>query len=183
MENLYMSKSNLITDKVEINLNMLRALMLDGVAGHVDGADVVTENHRSSAERGVEFQEELAEPGSLGHSIGDCTVLGLGARVGDRRLAFGGPGYKVGAEEHCISRCGFASVGAANPVGIRVDDKILNAGRAQMQAQVQRALNIAKNPLQSNQMNVPRSVHVKADLLNRISNVRTSEGEVLKSTC
>jgi hypothetical protein len=183
MENLYMSKSNLIAHKVEINLNMLRALMLDEVVGHVDGVDVVTENHRSSAERGVEFQEELAEPRSLGHSIGNCMVLGLGARAGDRRLAFGGPGYKVGTEEHCISRCGFASVGAASPVSIRVDDKILNVGRAQMQAQMQRAPNIMKNPLQSNQMNVPRSVHVEAYLLNRISNVWTSEGEVLKSTC
>jgi hypothetical protein len=51
----------------------------------------------------VELQEELAEPGSLGHSIGDCTVLGLSARAGDLRLAFGGLRYKVGAEEHCIT--------------------------------------------------------------------------------
>jgi hypothetical protein len=44
VENLYMSKSNLIAHKVEINLNMHCALVLDGVAGHVDGADVVAEN-------------------------------------------------------------------------------------------------------------------------------------------
>jgi hypothetical protein len=178
-----MAKSNLIADKMEINLNMLRELMLYWVAGHVDGADVVAENHRSSMERGVELQQELAKPGSLGHSIGDCMILGLRAGVGDRRLAFGGPGDEVGAEEHCITRCGFASVGAASPVGIEVGDKILNAGQAQVQAQVQGALNVAKNPLQSNQMNVSRSVHVETYLLNCISNVGSSEGEVLKCIC
>jgi hypothetical protein len=32
---------NTLTDKVEINLNMLGALVLNGVGGEVDGADVV----------------------------------------------------------------------------------------------------------------------------------------------
>jgi hypothetical protein len=100
VKNLYMAKSNLIADKMEINLNMLRALMLYWVAGHVDGADVVAENHRSSMERGVELQQELVKPGSLSHSIGDCMILGLSAREGDCRLAFGGPGDEVSTEEH-----------------------------------------------------------------------------------
>jgi hypothetical protein len=51
----------------------------------------------------VQLQEELAESGSLGHSIGDCTVLSLNAGAGDLLLAFGGLRYKVGAEEHCIT--------------------------------------------------------------------------------
>jgi hypothetical protein len=34
VEDLDLSKSNLIAHKVEINLNMLRALMLNRVAGH-----------------------------------------------------------------------------------------------------------------------------------------------------
>jgi hypothetical protein len=124
VKNLYMAKSNLITDKMEINLNMLRALMLYWVAGHVDSADVVAENHRSSMERGVELQQELAKPGSLSHSIGDCMILGLSTRAGDCRLAFGGLGDEVSTEEHCVTRCGFASFGAASPVGIGIDDKI-----------------------------------------------------------
>jgi hypothetical protein len=54
VKNIYMSKSNLIAHKVETN--MLRTLMLNWVVEHVDGADVVAENHHSSAERGVELQ-------------------------------------------------------------------------------------------------------------------------------
>jgi hypothetical protein len=36
------SDDNVLTDKVEINFNMLGALVLDGIGGEVDGADVVT---------------------------------------------------------------------------------------------------------------------------------------------
>jgi hypothetical protein len=32
---------NVLTDKVKINLNMLGALVLNGVGGEVDGTDVV----------------------------------------------------------------------------------------------------------------------------------------------
>jgi hypothetical protein len=32
---------NALTDKVEINLDMLGALVLDGVGGEVDGVDIV----------------------------------------------------------------------------------------------------------------------------------------------
>jgi hypothetical protein len=53
VKGLDMTESNLIAHKVEINLNVLRALMLDWVAGHVDGADVITEDHCSSVERSV----------------------------------------------------------------------------------------------------------------------------------
>jgi hypothetical protein len=33
-----------LADKVKIDLDMLRALVLDGVGGEVDGADVVAED-------------------------------------------------------------------------------------------------------------------------------------------
>jgi hypothetical protein len=36
------SDDDALVNKVEINLNMLGALMLDGVSGEVDRADVVT---------------------------------------------------------------------------------------------------------------------------------------------
>jgi hypothetical protein len=36
-----MEDGNVLTDKVKINLNMLGALVLNGVGGEVDGANVV----------------------------------------------------------------------------------------------------------------------------------------------
>jgi hypothetical protein len=42
VENTNITDSNALTDKVEINLNMLGALVLNGVGGEVDGTDVIT---------------------------------------------------------------------------------------------------------------------------------------------
>jgi hypothetical protein len=41
MEGTNVTGGNVLTDKVEINLNMFCALMLDRVRGEVDGDDVV----------------------------------------------------------------------------------------------------------------------------------------------
>jgi hypothetical protein len=41
VEDTNVPDGNMLVDKVKINLNMLGALMLNGVGGEVDGADVV----------------------------------------------------------------------------------------------------------------------------------------------
>jgi hypothetical protein len=41
VEDVNIFDGNALTDEVEINLSMLGALMLDGVGGEVDRADVV----------------------------------------------------------------------------------------------------------------------------------------------
>lgn len=47
---------------------------------------------------------------------------------------------------------------------------------------VKRTLEVAENPFGSHKVNLPRIVHVKANLLDSIGNVRTGEGQVLKSS-
>jgi hypothetical protein len=42
MEDADLTNGNLLSNKMKINLHMLRALMLNGVGGEVHGADVVT---------------------------------------------------------------------------------------------------------------------------------------------
>jgi hypothetical protein len=64
-----MAKSDVFTDEVEIDLDVLRALVLNWVAGHVDGVDVVTKDHCGTAEGGVKLKKELAEP------VASATVL------------------------------------------------------------------------------------------------------------
>jgi hypothetical protein len=51
-----MAKSDVFTDEVGIDLDVLRALVLNWVTGHVDGADVVTKDHCGTAEEGVELK-------------------------------------------------------------------------------------------------------------------------------
>jgi hypothetical protein len=41
--------------KVDVDLNMLRALVLNGVGGEVDGADVITVDEGALHQRSVEF--------------------------------------------------------------------------------------------------------------------------------
>jgi hypothetical protein len=42
MKNANIAKSNTFPNKMEVNLHMFIALMLDRVLGHVNGADIVT---------------------------------------------------------------------------------------------------------------------------------------------
>jgi hypothetical protein len=41
MENVYITDSDTLADEVEVNLNVLRALMLQEIGGEIDTADVV----------------------------------------------------------------------------------------------------------------------------------------------
>ena len=75
------SNGNQLADEVEINLDMLRALMLDGVGGEVHIADVVAVDEGAATKRLVELEEELAQPGRLSHAVRHGAVLGLSTRA------------------------------------------------------------------------------------------------------
>ena len=77
MEDTYITKGNPFPNEVEIDLNVLGALMLNQVGGHVDRADIVAIYQRGTTKRSMEFLKELVQPCSLGHTIGHCTILGL----------------------------------------------------------------------------------------------------------
>ena len=83
------SNGNQLADEVEINLDMLRALMLDGVGGEVHGADVVAVDKGAPTKRLVELEEELAQPGRLGHAVSHGAELNLSTRAGDHGLPLG----------------------------------------------------------------------------------------------
>jgi hypothetical protein len=87
---------------VEVDLDVLRALMLHWIAGHVYSTDVVTENHCGPPKWSMQLQQELPKPGSLSHGIGNARYS-ASARAGDCRLALGGPGDQVGAEDLRVS--------------------------------------------------------------------------------
>ena len=83
MENPNISDSNQVTNKVQVDLHMLRPLMLNRVCGEVHGADVVAVDESALDERAVKLSQELSELGRLRHAIRDCPVLHLGTRAGD----------------------------------------------------------------------------------------------------
>jgi hypothetical protein len=81
------AESNVFTDEVDVQLDVLRALVMDGVLAHVDGGDVVAVGHSSAGNIAVKLMKELPEPDALGHSVGHNPVLGFHAGTRHRGLA------------------------------------------------------------------------------------------------
>ena len=78
-----------VAHEVQVDLHMLRPLMLNGVGGEVHGADVIAVDEGVSTERLVELEEELAQPGCLGHAVSHGAVLSLSTRARDHGLPLG----------------------------------------------------------------------------------------------
>jgi hypothetical protein len=57
MENSNVTKGNLLSNKMEIDLNMLRPLMLHRIAGEIDGTDVITIDQGGTAWCALELKE------------------------------------------------------------------------------------------------------------------------------
>ena len=80
-----------VAHEVQVDLHVLRPLMLNGVGGEVHGADVVAVDERALGERAMELRQELSKPGRLRHAVRDSTVLRLGTGAGDNWLPLGRP--------------------------------------------------------------------------------------------
>jgi hypothetical protein len=88
---------------MQVNLHMLRPLMLNRVGGEVHGADVVAVNERALGEQAVKLSQELSEPGRLSHAVSNSPVLRLITRARDNRLSLGRPGDHDAVEEDDIT--------------------------------------------------------------------------------
>jgi hypothetical protein len=95
MKKTHISDGDTLTHEVEVELNKLRALMLDGAGGEIDGADVVAVDQCAPRLRTVKFLEQLTKPVRLSHAVSHNAVLGLGTRAGDDRLLLRVPRDKV----------------------------------------------------------------------------------------
>ena len=67
-----------VAHEMQVDLHMLRPLMLDGVGGEIHGVDVVAVDKCALGERAMELRQELSKPGRLRHAVSDSTVLRLG---------------------------------------------------------------------------------------------------------
>jgi hypothetical protein len=89
MENPNITNSHLVTNEMEVNLHMLRPLMLNRVGGEVHGADVVAVDERALGARAMKLSQELSVPGRLSHAISNSPVPRPSTRAGDNRLSLG----------------------------------------------------------------------------------------------
>jgi hypothetical protein len=95
MKNPNITDSHPVTNETQVNLHMLRPLMLNRVGGEVHDADVVTVDECALGERAVKLSQELSEPGCLSHAVSNSPVLRLSTRAGDNRLSLGRPGDRL----------------------------------------------------------------------------------------
>jgi hypothetical protein len=68
-----------LADKVQVDLHVLRVLMLHEIGGEVDRVDVVVVDEGGTLEGAVELMEKLAQLGGLCHAVGHSAVTGLHA--------------------------------------------------------------------------------------------------------
>lgn len=59
MEHPNFAKRHPLSNKVDVNLDVLGAAMLHWIGGHVDGGYIVTINQCGGAKRAVQFLKEL----------------------------------------------------------------------------------------------------------------------------
>ena len=130
----------------------------------------------------MEFLEELPQPRSFSDTIGNSPILCLSARARDGGLPLRRPRNETVAEEDGITRGGAASIWAAGPISISVDDELCWRSPRDDEAMLKRPLERAQDSFGSSKMNFLRIMHVKTDLLDNICNVGPSECQVLKST-
>jgi hypothetical protein len=64
---------------VKINLNMLGALVLNGVGEEVDNADVITVDQSDLRQGAVQLHKQLTKSTHLCHAVGHDAVLRLSA--------------------------------------------------------------------------------------------------------
>jgi hypothetical protein len=95
VEDTNVPDGNAFTNKVKINLHMLGALVLNGVGGEVDGADVVAVDQSGQRQGAMQLHNQLLKPTCLFHAVGHGVVLRLSARMGDDVLTFREPRDEV----------------------------------------------------------------------------------------
>ena len=98
MKNADAPKSHLLSHEVNVELNMLRATMMNGVGREVDCRDIVTVDNGGLRDIKKQLLEKLSEPRALGDGIGHITILSLGTRAGDRGLSVRRPRYERGLQ-------------------------------------------------------------------------------------
>jgi hypothetical protein len=182
VKNPNLTERHLLTNEVDVNLDVLRMTMLDRVACHVNSADVVTEDDGRGRKGVLELEKKLTKPTALSHGVSHGSVLGLGTGARHSGLAFRRPGHQVIAKVDTVARGGATSVRAACPVRIRVCGEGHSRRRVKLKPEVESAANVAQDPLDEVEMQFLRSMHVETCLLDSMSDVRTRERQVLKST-
>ena len=124
MKNADAPKSHLLSHEVNVELNMLRATMMNGVGREVDCRDIVTVDNGGLRDVKEQLLEKQPKPQALGDGIGHSTILSLSTGAGYRGLSFRRPRYKRGTQVDAVAGSEATGVRAANSIGVTVGKKV-----------------------------------------------------------
>ncbi|MGG7011576.1 UNVERIFIED_CONTAM: hypothetical protein HCY01_09380 [Limosilactobacillus fermentum] len=79
MQDPNVTERHLVTYEMYIDLHMFCTLMLDGIGGEVDCADIVAEDKSGTPERLLQLKEKITHPSGFGYGVGYSPVLSLSA--------------------------------------------------------------------------------------------------------
>jgi len=99
-----MTEGDLLSNKMEINLNMLGPLMLHWVAEEIYSTDIVAIDQGGTARGVAKLKKQLTQPGSFSNTIRHSMIFSFGTRSRDRMLTLGRPGHQVIPEKYCVAR-------------------------------------------------------------------------------
>jgi hypothetical protein len=83
MENMNFAECHLLTDKVNIYLNVFSMSMLNWIGGHVDCKNIVTVDNCCTLRRSMELDKKLTKPNRFSNNIGNREILSFGEGPGD----------------------------------------------------------------------------------------------------
>jgi hypothetical protein len=172
MEHPNLSQSNLVTDKVNVNLDVLHATMVDKISGHIDSAKIVTVHDVHRGNGHVELLEKLTKPTALGHGMGNRAVVSLSTGARDGRLALGGPRDQVVAEKNAVAGHRAPGVWTACPVRVKVCGEGVNRLEAEVETGGESTLHVAQDALDQREMGIAGIVHEEAHLLDRVGELK-----------
>ena len=75
MQDTEVTKGDLLSDEVDVELDVFRASMVDGVGSHVDGRNVVAEDDGGLGQGDAQFTKELSKPVAFSNGVGDSALL------------------------------------------------------------------------------------------------------------
>ena len=78
LEDAELTDGHFLTDKVDIQLDVLSPSVMNGIASHVDAGDVVAICDSRLGHGTMELAKKLPDPGAFGHCICHATVLRFG---------------------------------------------------------------------------------------------------------
>jgi hypothetical protein len=120
MKNTNFAKRNLLTNKMNVNLDVLGSSTLNRIGGHVDRRHIVTVDKCGRVKRAMELLKELTEPTALRNSMSHSMVLCFCTGARNRSLMLGRPRDQTISVVDAISRNRASRVRTASPIRIGI---------------------------------------------------------------